>query len=246
MNKKIMVVIGLIALLAGMVMAAGCEKKAADKPAADKPAAHKPAKLSADDKKPAVIMDDPRMQKAVFAGGHFWCMTPPFEKINGVKQVVAGYAGCHQPNPTYEQVAAGGSGCLEAVMVIFDPRKVPYKDLLEVFWRQIDPTDDGGQFSDQGSQYRTAIYYFGYKQKMEAEASKAELSDSGRFDQPIVTMILPFLRFYPAEQYHQDYYQKNPQDYEQYRKASGRDQFLQKAWPPEKPAESEGGEETPE
>lgn len=167
---------------------------------------------------------------ATFAGGCFWCVEADFEKVMGVTEVVSGYSGGQVDNPSYEQVSAGGTGHVEAVQVHYDPAKVSYRDLLEVFWRHVDPTDPGGQFVDRGSQYRSVIFYHDEDQKKLAEESKQELEKSGRFSKAIATEILPFARFYPAEGYHQDYYKKNPIRYQYYRSRSGRDDFLQKAW----------------
>ncbi len=167
---------------------------------------------------------------AVFAGGCFWCMEPPFEKIKGVSSVVSGYAGGEKPNPTYKEVSAGGTGYLEVVEVTFDPKVVSYEDLLKVYWRQIDPTDAGGQFVDRGDQYSSAIFYQNEEQKKLAEKSKDEISKSGKFKDPIATVIRPLTKFYPAEEYHQDYYKKNPLRYKYYRYNSGRDQKLDKYW----------------
>jgi peptide methionine sulfoxide reductase msrA/msrB len=169
-----------------------------------------------------------KLETAIFAGGCFWCMTPPFEKLSGVVKVISGYTGGQTKNPTYENYAEGGH--IEAVEVIYDPSKITYSQLLDVFWRQIDPTDGGGQFVDRGPQYRSAIFYLDERQKELAEKSKEELSRSGRFKKPIVTEILKASVFYPAEEYHQDYYKKNPIRYEFYRYRSGRDQFLEKVW----------------
>jgi peptide methionine sulfoxide reductase msrA/msrB len=171
-----------------------------------------------------------KLEKATFAGGCFWCMTPPFERLDGVKDVTAGYTGGYKEKPTYEEVSSGRTGHMEAVQVTYDPSKITYEKLLEVFWRQIDPTDAGGQFVDRGSQYRTAIFYHTAEQKAAAEKSTAALQRSGRFKKPVVTAILPAGRFYPAEEYHQDYERKNPVRYEFYRSNSGRDQFLAQAW----------------
>lgn len=170
------------------------------------------------------------LEKATFAGGCFWCMVPPFEKIDGVKLVVSGYTGGYKDNPTYEEVSAGKTGHVEAVQITYDPSKVSYEKLLDVFWRQVDPTDIGGQFVDRGSQYRSVIFFNTPAQKALAEKSKAELQKSGRFKKSIVTEILPAGKFYPAEEYHQDYYKKNPLRYKFYRFNSGRDQFLKKVW----------------
>jgi peptide methionine sulfoxide reductase msrA/msrB len=168
--------------------------------------------------------------KATFAGGCFWCMEPPFEKLEGVKEVISGYTGGHKENPTYKEVSSGTTGHVEAVEVIYDPSKITYEKLLDVFWHQIDPTDAGGQFVDRGSSYLSAIFYHNEEQKRLAEQSKAELDASGRFDKPIVTKIRPAGPFYRAEEYHQDYYKKNPIRYKFYRFNSGRDRFLDKVW----------------
>ena len=169
-------------------------------------------------------------QKATFAGGCFWCMEPPFENLEGVFEVVSGYSGGSEENPTYQQVSAGMTGHREVVQVVYDPSKVSYEELLEVFWRQIDPTDSEGQFADRGNQYETAIYFHDDEQKMLAEKSRDELAQSGRFDRPIVTEILTAGPFYPAEDYHQDYYKKNSTHYKRYRKGSGREGYLEKTW----------------
>jgi len=170
------------------------------------------------------------LETATFAGGCFWCMEPPYEKLNGVSEVISGYTGGHRKNPTYEEVSEGTTGHTEAVQVRYDPSIISYETLLEVFWRQINPTDFGGQFADRGSQYRTAIYYHSAVQKELAEASKEKMETSGRYDKPIVTKILPAEDFYVAEKYHQDYYKKNPIRYKIYRYGSGRDQYLDKVW----------------
>ena len=167
---------------------------------------------------------------ATFAGGCFWCMESPFEKIDGVRAVVSGYTGGAKENPSYEEVSAGTTGHVEAVQVSFDPAKVSYAQLLDVFWRQIDPTDAMGQFVDRGSQYRAAIFYHSDEQRRLAEASKAKVAASRRFAKPVATEILPAGRFWPAEEYHQDYYRKNPIRYKYYRWGSGRDEFLERTW----------------
>jgi peptide methionine sulfoxide reductase msrA/msrB len=171
-----------------------------------------------------------RTQTAVFAGGCFWCTESDFEKVEGVVEVVSGYTGGRIVNPTYEQVSAGGTGHVEAVKVVYDPDKVSYEQLLQVFWRHVDPTDGGGQFVDRGSQYRSVIFYSSDQERNLAEASRQRLAASGRFGRPIATEILPLGELYLAEDYHQDYYKKKPLRYRYYRHASGRDQFLEKAW----------------
>ncbi len=174
-------------------------------------------------------------QKATFAGGCFWCMEPPFEKLPGVQDVISGYTGGQKVNPTYEEVSAGGTGHMEAIEVMYDPSVVSYEKLLEVFWRQVNPTDAGGQFVDRGPSYLSAIFYHSDEQKMLAEESKKKLAQSGRFDKPIATEIRPAGPFYRAEEYHQDYYKKSSLKYKFYRNNSGRDQYLEKVWGKEYP-----------
>jgi methionine-S-sulfoxide reductase len=169
-------------------------------------------------------------ERAIFAGGCFWCMEHPFEKLPGVLSVTSGYTAGSKENPTYRQVSAGGTGHTEAVEIVFDPARISYRQLLEVFWMQIDPTDAGGQFVDRGSQYRSGIYFLDAKQQHLAEESKQQLAASGRFTAPLVTEIVPAGIFYPAEDYHQDYYKKNPVRYKYYRYGSGRDRYLDKIW----------------
>jgi peptide methionine sulfoxide reductase msrA/msrB len=186
---------------------------------------------SMDGNKENPMNDNPQDTKtAVFAGGCFWCTESDFEKIDGVTEAISGYTGGQVANPTYQQVSNGGTGHVEAVQVIYDPAKLTYEMLLEVFWRHVDPTDADGQFVDRGSQYRSVIFYADDQERQLAEASKRSLEASGRFDKPITTEILPLGRFYPAEGYHQDYYKKNPIRYHWYRSRSGRDQFLKEAW----------------
>ena len=168
---------------------------------------------------------------AVFAGGCFWCTESDFEKIDGVVEVISGYTGGQIENPTYEQVSSGSTGHIEAVKVIYDPSIISYEELLDVFWRHVDPTDPGGQFVDRGDQYRSAIFYANENERQLAEASRDRLEESRRFTNPVATLIEPLGVFYPAEDYHQDYYKKNPIRYKWYRSGSGRDAFLKKAWP---------------
>jgi peptide-methionine (S)-S-oxide reductase len=167
---------------------------------------------------------------AIFAGGCFWCMEPPFDKLPGVLSTTSGYTGGKVADPTYEQVSAGGSGHAESVKVVYDPSKVDYKKLLDVYWHNIDPFAIDQQFCDHGDQYRTAIFTAGPEQQRLAEESKRELEASGKFSQPIVTQIVPAATFYPAEGYHQDYYQKNPVRYKFYRYNCGRDARLEQIW----------------
>jgi peptide-methionine (S)-S-oxide reductase len=199
--------LGLVLLMATMSACAG--------PANDAPA---PATASAN------------TEVAIFAGGCFWCMEPPFDKVNGVISTTSGYTGGKLPNPTYEQVSAGGTGHAESVKVVFDPAKVSYKQLLDVYWHNVDPFVIDQQFCDHGDQYRTAIFTTGPEQLRLAEESKRELESSGRFSQPIVTQIVPASTFYPAEGYHQDYYMKNPVRYKFYRYNCGRDARLEQIW----------------
>jgi methionine-S-sulfoxide reductase len=168
--------------------------------------------------------------KATFAGGCFWCMEPPFDKLEGVTATISGYTGGHKLNPTYQEVSAGVTGHTEALQVHFDPSITSYAELLEVFWRNINPADADGQFVDRGTQYRPGIFYHNEEQKHMAEESRDTLTASGVFTAQIVVEITPATDFYPAEEYHQDYYQKNPVRYKFYRYNSGRDQFLKKIW----------------
>lgn len=170
------------------------------------------------------------VEKATFAGGCFWCMEPPFKQLKGITEVLSGYTGGNTKNPSYDEVCSGESGHLEAIQINFDPQVIAYEDLVEVFWQQIDPTDTGGQFVDRGQQYSTAIYYHNDRQRTLAEKSKIALAASGRFEDAIVTPILPAVEFYAAEDYHQDFYRKSTQRYKSYRAASGRDSFIEKVW----------------
>ena len=181
------------------------------------------------DEKQTVMMNSD-LEVATFAGGCFWCVEADFEKLEGVKEAISGYAGGHVDNPTYKQVSAGKTGHIEAVQVYYDSKIVSYKELLDALWRQTNPTDNGGQFVDRGEQYRTAIFYHNEQQKLAAEKSRAALNSSGRFDKLVVTESYPFTKFWVAEEYHQDYYKKNPLRYKFYRYNSGRDQFLDKTW----------------
>lgn len=167
---------------------------------------------------------------AVFAGGCFWCMQPPYDKLAGVISTTAGYTGGHTLNPTYRQVSAGGTGHAEAVRVVYDPRQVSYPKLLEVFWHNVDPLAQGRQFCDVGDQYRSAIFPIGGEQQREARASRQALQADPRFGQALATTIEPATTFYPAEDYHQSYYKKNPLRYKYYRHGCGRDQRLQEIW----------------
>jgi peptide-methionine (S)-S-oxide reductase len=178
----------------------------------------------------AVAAGGPTLAKATFAGGCFWCMEPPFEALDGVVSVTAGYTGGTKANPTYEEVSAGGTGHAESVEIVYAPAKVSYEKLLDVFWHNIDPTTPDRQFCDHGRQYRPAIFYHDETQKRLAEKSKQSLEGSKTLPGPIVTEIVPAGTFYPAEEYHQDYAKKNPIRYRYYRYACGRDARLRELW----------------
>ncbi len=184
-----------------------------------------------------------KLDKATFAGGCFWCMEPPFEKLDGVSEVISGYTGGSERNPTYQEVSGGSTGHMEAIQIIYDPSKITFPELLEVFWQQIDPTDPGGQFADRGRQYETAIFYHNDEQERLARESKKDLEASGKFKEPIVTAIIKATEFYNAEDYHQDYYKKDPERYKSYRYYSGREPFLKKTWAekssPKQPSDEE-------
>jgi peptide-methionine (S)-S-oxide reductase len=167
---------------------------------------------------------------ATFAGGCFWCMEPPFEKLSGVKAVISGYIGGHRDNPSYDEVSAGKSGHAEAVQITYDPSKITFEQLLEVFWKNIDPLALDRQFCDSGTQYRSAIFYHDERQRQLAESSKQKLEKSGKLSGPIRTQIVMASKFFPAEEYHQDYYKKNPVRYKFYRFNCGRDKRLKEVW----------------
>ncbi|SFE25401.1 peptide-methionine (S)-S-oxide reductase [Lentibacillus persicus] len=171
-----------------------------------------------------------QLRKATFAGGCFWCMVKPFDQWSGIHGVLSGYTGGHMTNPSYEDVKSGNSGHFEAVEITYDPEVMPYNEILAIYWRQIDPTDDGGQFHDRGDSYRTAIFYHNEEQRDLAEQSRQALAESGKFNDPIVTQILPASTFYPAEEYHQDFYKKHAEHYKKDRAQSGRDAFIEKVW----------------
>jgi len=173
---------------------------------------------------------DKKLETAIFAGGCFWCMVSPFDVLEGVIEVKSGYSGGHKENPTYKDVKSQTSGHYEVVKIIYDPEIISYDKLLQAYWRQVDPTDDGGQFQDRGESYRTAIFYTNEEQRQIAEASRKAMDESGRFPGPIVTPIIPAAVFYEAEEYHQDFYKKSPKEYKEDRKISGRDEFIKKYW----------------
>ncbi len=176
------------------------------------------------------VPSESELAKATFAGGCFWCMEPPFDKLQGVVSTTSGYTGGHIENPSYKQVSAGRTGHAEAVQIAYDPEKISYAELLDVFWRNVDPLTPNRQFCDAGNQYRTAIFYHDETQRHLAEASKSRLEGSGRFQSEIVTEISPATAFYVAEKYHQDYYKKNPLRYKFYRISCGRDRRLAELW----------------
>jgi peptide-methionine (S)-S-oxide reductase len=174
--------------------------------------------------------EEPEAARATFAGGCFWCMEPPFDEIDGVLATTSGYTGGPEKNPDYEQVSSGHTGHAEAVQVLFDPARVSYQQLLEVFWRNVDPTTADRQFCDRGRQYRTGIFFHDDEQRRLAEASRRTIEESGLLGAPIVTEITPAGEFYPAEEYHQDFYRKNPVHYKRYRAGCGRDETLRRIW----------------
>ena len=180
-------------------------------------------------------------KEATFAGGCFWCMEAPFEGLDGVVEVISGYSGGSITDPTYKQVTSGMTGHLEVVQVSYNPQKISYETLLKVFWQNIDPTDGGGQFADRGSQYETAIFYHTEKQQKLAQASKANLNASGKFKKQVATEIIRYQRFWPAEDYHQDYYRKNAKRYNRYKVGSGRDGYIKKTWKEDKQTLKEMG-----
>jgi peptide-methionine (S)-S-oxide reductase len=179
---------------------------------------------------PAPAAEGGTTRLATFAGGCFWCMETPFEELDGVSAVISGYTGGRKPSPTYEEVSAGGTAHAEAVEVVYDPSKISYEKLLEIFWRNVDPLQANGQFCDHGTQYRSAIFYRDEEQRKAAEESKHKLEEQPRFKGKIVTQIVPTSTFYPAEEYHQDFYKKNPVRYHMYRTGCGRDARLKEIW----------------
>ena len=172
----------------------------------------------------------PTTKTAIFAGGCFWCIQPAFDKANGVIKTMVGYCGGTEPNPTYELVTSEKTGYRESIEITYDPAKISFDQLLNIYWRQIDPTQADGQFTDIGPSYHAAIFYASEEEKKIAEASKEKLARSGKFDKPIVTEILPLMKFYPAEEYHQKYYRQNPERFEAFEKGSGRVSFEKKVW----------------
>ncbi|MFD1706688.1 peptide-methionine (S)-S-oxide reductase MsrA [Siminovitchia sediminis] len=176
------------------------------------------------------MTENDRLELATFAGGCFWCMVKPFHEMPGIKKVISGYTGGTLANPTYEQVCSGLTGHTEAVQITYDPEVISYNQLLDMYWMQIDPTDAGGQFYDRGGSYRPAIFYHNEEQRLLAEESKKQLDRSGRFSKPITVPVEPAKPFYEAEDYHQDFYRKNPVRYQAYQHGSGRAQFIERHW----------------
>jgi methionine-S-sulfoxide reductase len=179
---------------------------------------------------PAKIVVPPNSASAVFSGGCFWCIQPPFDQAKGVLITYVGYCGGTSPNPTYEEVSGGDTGYRESIEVFYDPTKISYKQLLDIYWHNINPTQTDGQFYDIGSQYLTAVYYASDKEKAEAIASRDALQKSGVFKDPIATQILPLTKFWPAEEHHQEFSHKQPAHYDDYHSASGRDSYFQQTW----------------
>lgn len=175
-----------------------------------------------------------KTKTAIFAGGCFWCIQPAFDKAKGVIKTVVGYCGGTEPNPTYELVSSEKTGYRESIEITYDPTKISYEQLLDIYWRQIDPTQADGQFTDIGPSYRAAVFYINDDEKKIAEASKEKLARSGKFNKPIVTEILPAMKFYPAEAYHQKYYQQNPGHFQAFEEGSGRVSFQKKTWSKER------------
>jgi len=175
--------------------------------------------------------DADERRTAIFAGGCFWCMQPPFDNAKGVVATEVGYTGGKGANPTYAQVSTGTTGHYEAIRVTYDPKRIAYAELLEIFWHNIDPTDGNGQFADRGSQYHTAVFVNNAEERRLAEESKAKLAASGKFVRPIITPILPAAPFYAAEEYHQGFYRKESGHYQRYKKGSGRADFIERHWP---------------
>jgi len=179
---------------------------------------------------PAKIVAPPGAASAVFSGGCFWCIQPPFDEAKGVYITYVGYCGGKTQNPTYDEVSTGETGHRESIEVFYDPSKITYKQLLDIFWHNINPTQSDGQFFDVGSQYTTAIYYSNDKEKSQAIASRDALQKSGKFTEPIATKIIPLDKFWPAEEHHQEYSHKDPANYQEYHTGSGRDDYFQQTW----------------
>jgi len=232
--KKTLIV-GIALLIAILIFIVGCTNIVEDENMVEKENTQmSDEKKQMEDKDIGSYNNNEDLKTATFAGGCFWCMEATLEISEGVIDVVSGYSGGEEENPTYKEVSSGKTGHKEAINVTFDSKKVSYEQLLDLFWRQIDPTDDGGQFADRGSHYKTAIFYHDENQKKLAEASKEKLEKSGKFDKPIVTEIIQFTNFYPAEEYHQDYSKKRTIQYKLYEKGSGRLKYKEEMWSEEK------------
>lgn len=212
MKRKILIVLGILILAQGYHLFANSYDE------------------EADIKKRTEARQNDNYKRAVFAGGCFWCVQPPFDYLDGVIVTTVGYTGGPEKEPTYKEVSYGRTGHTEAIEIIYDPEKVTYDKLLSVFWRTFDPTDADGQFYDRGSQYRPEIFYLNESQRKAALSSKEKLDKSGRFDKPIVVEVTEFDEFWDAEEYHQKYYLKKPVHYKTYRVGSGRDKFIDKYW----------------
>jgi len=230
MSTRLLLIIGLVisaVLVVGLVVIPGLNRQSDD--AGSRSA--ESANLGHNDE-PTIVREKvpDGVVAATFAGGCFWCTESSFQETAGVSNAISGYAGGTEYNPTYKAVYTGATGHRESLRIYFDPDDVSYEELLDIYWGIIDPTDDGGQFVDRGMPYTTAIFYHNETQREAAEKSKQALQDSGRFDSPIVTKILPFTTFYEAEEYHQDFYQTSSERYEQYAKASGREEFKELVW----------------
>jgi len=227
----------IVKLVALALLAASCQVEERSVSASSYVGGGESAEVSSEMEQKQPVAD----ARATFAGGCFWCMEKPFEEVPGVTAVVSGYIDGHVENPTYKAVGTGRTGHTEAIEIAYDSSIVSYADLLQIFWRQFDPTDAGGSFFDRGSQYRSGVYYHDEVQRVAAEKSKTELAASGRFAKPIATEIKAATKFYAAEEYHQDFYLKDPDRYYGYRKGSGRDAFIDKHWGAERKYKIKGG-----
>jgi methionine-S-sulfoxide reductase len=234
MNKSILALLALLLCLGGCKTAPPGDQSgdSSNDQASEAPASEASSSETAGEQVEALPAspEDPSLEIATFAGGCFWCMEPPFDKTEGVERTIVGYTGGDEEHPTYREVASGQTSHAEAVRVYYDPDKVSYDELLDVFWRNINPTQKGGQFVDVGAQYRTAIFVHDDEQRELAEKSKQKLDESERFDKAIVTEIETADSFWKAEEYHQDFYIKSPGRYKSYRSGSGRDEFIERTW----------------
>lgn len=236
-GKKLLVLLAPMAMVVGCQSNGGVESTSENQSAESVSAGEEASEESSGERGSRAMPDDPvepdvgeGLEVATFAGGCFWCMEKPFEKREGVREVVSGFCGGKERDPTYKDVATGKTEHTETVQIRYEPDEISYEELLDIYWRQIDPTDAGGQFVDRGSQYRPAIFYHGETQKKLAEKSKEELADNGPFDEPIVVEIVPASEFWKANDYHQDFYKTHEKRYKSYRRGSGRNEFLEKHW----------------